>query len=403
MKQSSMMTMPSIKRVKRIKARVLPPTVMSVAELLAAQQSTVIGLDVHKEKITVAVLPPGVAYPTQSSEIENHPKVIARMANRLAPRGNLIFVYEAGPCGYEIHRQLTQMGHQAAVIAPALVPRRPGDRVKTNRRDAVRLACLYRAGELTKIRVPTREEEAARDLVRAREDSLKDRLRARHRLSKFLLRQGRVYYGTKGWGVAHGAWLRSQRFDSPLSQATFEAYMRALEEADARLESLNQQVLALAQTDPYRIPVQYLRCCKGIDTLGAVTVLVETQDFRRFPKAPAYMDFTGLVCSEDSSGEREHRGPITKAGNSHLRRLFVEAAWNYRHRDITSRALAKRRQGCRPEVVQIARKAQHRLHRKFWRLVSRRKLNQVAAVAVARELAGFVWAIAQQFPQQPSA
>jgi transposase len=376
---------------------------MSGMELLTIRQSTVIGLDVHKQKITVAVLPPAEVHPTESWEIENHPKVVARMANRLAPRGKLIFVYEAGPCGYELHRQLTQLGYQAVVIAPALVPRRPGDRVKTNRRDAAKLASLYRSGELTKIRVPTREEEAARDLVRAREDTLKDRLRARHRLSKFLLRQGRIHYGTKAWGAAHWAWLRSQRFDFPLSQATFEAYVRAVEEADARLESLDQQVLALAQTEMYRIPVQYLRCFKGIDTLGAVTALVETQDFRRFPKAPMYMDFTGLVGSEESSGDRERRGGITKAGNSHLRRLFVEAAWSYRHRDITSRELAKRRRGCPPAVVQIARNAQHRLHCKFWRLTSRGKLNQVAVVAVARELAGFVWAIAQEFPPQMTA
>jgi len=207
----------------------------------------------------------------------------------------------------------------------------------------------------------------------------------------------------KAWGAVHDAWLRSQRFESPLLQATFEAYLRALDEADARLASLNQQVLALAQTGMYRIPVQYLRCFKGIDTLGAVTTLVETQEFRRFPKAPMYMDFTGLVCSEASSGDRERRGPITKAGNGHLRRLFVEAAWSYRHRDITSRELAKRRQGCPSEVIQIARKAQHRLHRKFSRLTSRGKLNQVAVVAVARELAGFVWAMAQLFPPQMSA
>jgi transposase len=403
MKQSNTMTRSSIARVKKIKAKVLPPTAMSPTELLAIWQSTVVGMDVHQHKITVAVLPPAAVEPTEVLEIENHPKAVARMAHRLATRGTLIFVYEAGPCGYEIHRQLTHLGYQAVVIAPALVPRRPGDRVKTNRRDATKLAGLYRSGELTRIRVPTREEEAARDLVRAREDMLKDRLRARHRLSKFLLRQGRVHYGTKAWGAVHAAWLRSQQFDSPLLQATFEAYMRGVEEAEARLESLNQQVLALAQTDLYRIPVQYLRCFKGIDTLGAVIALVETQDFRRFPKAPMYMDFTGLVCSEDSSGDRERRGSITKAGNSHLRRLFVEAAWNYRHRDITSRELAKRRQGCPPEVLQIARKAQHRLHRKFWRLVSRGKLNQVAVVAVARELAGFVWALAQQFPQPRSA
>jgi transposase len=261
-------------------------------------------------------------------------------------------VYEAGPCGYEIHWQLTQLGYQVVVIAPALVPRRPGDRVKTNRRDAAKLASLYRAGELTRIRVPTREEEAARDLVRAREDMLKDRLRARHRLSKFLLRQGRMHHRTKAWGAVHGAWLRSQRFESPLLQATFEAYLRALEEADARLESLNHQVLALAQTDLYRVPVQYLRCFKGIDTLGAVTALVEMQDFRRFPKAPMYMDFTGLVCSRTAretatTGGRSPRLATAISAASLLKRPGAIATATLQVRSWPNAARAVRPKWCR--------------------------------------------------------
>jgi len=194
----------------------------------------VVGLDVHEAKITAAVLPPGAARPTDVLTIENDPKAIARLVKRLAHGDHPVFVYEAGPCGYEVQRQITKVGQQAAVIAPALVPRRPGDRVKTNRRDAEKLARLYRAGELAEIRVPTRAEEAARDLVRVREDALKDRLRARHRLSKFLLRQGRVHHETKGWGVVHRTWLRAQRFDVPLLQSTFEAYLQALEDAEAR-------------------------------------------------------------------------------------------------------------------------------------------------------------------------
>jgi len=233
------------------------------------QSSMVVGLDVHKEKITAAVLPPRATRPTEVLTIENHPKAIVRLVKRLANRGPSIFVYEAGPCGYEVQRQITQIGHTAAVIAPALVPRRPGDRVKTNRRDAEKLVRVYRAGELTEIRVPTRAEEAARDLVCVREDALKDRLRARHRLSKFLLRQGRAHHETKGWGAVHRAWLRAQRFAAPLLQSTFEAYLHALEDAEGRLETLDQQVLALSQTACDRVPVQYLRCLKGIDTLGA--------------------------------------------------------------------------------------------------------------------------------------
>jgi transposase len=249
------------------------------------QNSTVVGLDVHKNHVTVAVLPPNAARPREVRTIANERQAIARLVKHMPRSRQTTFVYEAGPCGYEVHRQVTAMGGRAVVIAPALTPVRPGDRVKTNRRDAEKLARLYRAGELTEIRVPTRVEEAARDLVRAREDALADRLRARHRLQKFLLRQGRIYRDTKAWGIAYRQWLRAQRFDLALAQNTFDAYLRAVEEAEDRLASLEQQVRELAHTVPYRTPVQYLRCLKGIDTLSALTVLVETHDFRRFPDA----------------------------------------------------------------------------------------------------------------------
>ncbi len=367
------------------------------------QNSTVVGLDVHKAKIVAAVLSPRAESASKVVTLENQPRAIGRLVKGLAATGNVVFVYEAGPCGYEVQRQIAEMGYHAAVIAPALIPVRPGDRVKTNRRDAEKLARLYRAGELTEIRVPTRAEEAARDLVRIREDFKEDRLRARHRLGKFLLRQGRDYRETKSWGVAHRAWLRAQQFTWAPWQQTFDAYLRAFEETEARLESIDKQILEVAQGDPYRIPVQYLRCLKGIDTLSAVTLMVETQDFQRFEDAPAYMSLTGMVSQEHSTGDKQWRGSITKAGNAHLRRVLVEAAWSYRHRNVISPQLAARRRGCPEAVVHIARKAQDRLHRKFWRLVSRNKPAQVAAVAVARELAGFVWAIAQHFPVQASA
>jgi len=359
------------------------------------QHSTVIGLDVHKETITVAILPRDAARPQEILTIENHTRAIERLVKRLTQRNEVVFVYEAGPCGYAVQRQLHHLGCQAAVIAPGLTPVRPGDRVKTNRRDAEKLARLYRSGELTEIRIPTREEEAARDLVRAREDALADRLRARNRLSKFLLRQGRVYDGKQSWGQGKYVWLRQQRFDLLLAQRTFDAYLRAVEEADARLDSLTTQVLELAQLPSYTPLVQALRCLKGIDTLSAITLVVETQDFRRFGHARAYMDFTGLVCTEDSSGTKTRRGSITKAGNAHLRRVLVEAAWSYAHRNTTGPTITKRRHGGRPTSIQIARRAQDRLHRRYWHLTHRNKPRQVAAVAVARELAGFVWAIAR--------
>ncbi len=367
------------------------------------QDSMVVGLDVHKAKIVAALLSPRAERAGKVVTLENHPKAIGRLVTGLAATRNVVFVYEAGPCGYEVQRQIAEMGYRAAVIAPALIPVRPGDRVKTNRRDAEKLARLYRAGELTEIRVPTRAEEAARDLVRIREDLKEDRLRARHRLGKFLLRQGRVYRETKSWGVAHRDWLRAQCFTWTPLQQTFDAYLCVLQDTESRLESVDKQVLEVAQIDPYRIPVRYLRCLKGIDTLNALTLLVETQDFRRFEDAPSYMSLTGMVSQEHSTGDKEWRGRITKAGNVHLRRVLVEAAWSYRHRNVISPQLAARRRGCPQAVIHIARKAQDRLHRKFWRMVSRNKPAQVAVVAVARELAGFVWAIAQHFPMQASA
>jgi len=362
------------------------------------QHSIVVGLDVHKVSITAAILPPTALRPSDTYTIENNVRAVERLVKRIAGHENAVFVYEAGPCGYALQRQLHRLGCRAAVIAPGLTPVRPGDRVKTDRRDATKLASLYRAGELTEIRVPTGEEEAARDLVRAREDAVADRLRARHRLNKFLLRQGRLYDGKTAWSQKHYVWLRQQRFALGLAQHTFDAYLRGVEEADARLESLEAHVLAVAQWPNYAPLVQALRCLKGVDTLTAITVIVETQDFRRFGHARAYMDFTGLVPSEHSSGERTRRGAITKVGNAHLRRVLVEAAWAYAHRNSSGPTITKRRQGCPTAIVQIARRAQDRLHRRYGRLAHRNKPRPVAIIAVARELAGFVWAIAHHVP-----
>lgn len=345
--------------------------------------------------IAVAVLPPTSERVTVATKIENTPAAVEKMVKRLTGQGPAEFVYEAGPCGYDVHRQITRMGYACTVIAPSLIPVRPGDRVKTDRRDAEKLVRLFRAGELTEIRVPSREEEAARDLVRVREDALQDRLRVRHRLGKFLLRQGRIYRETKAWGVAHRAWLRTQQFEWTSLQKTFEAFMRAVEETEARLTTLDQQVFDLAQTEPYRVVVQHLRCLKGIDTLSALTLVTEVQDFRRFKQAPSLMSMTGLVSSEYSSSDRIRRGSITKAGNAHLRRVLIEAAWSYQRRNITGVDLQKRREGCPAEVVKIAKKAQDRLHRRYWHLIQRGKSAPTAVVAVARELVGFVWAIAQ--------
>lgn len=360
--------------------------------------TTIVGLDVHKKNIVAGILPPDSERVSETVTIENDPKQIKKLVKRVGKKGPVEFVYEAGPCGYPIQRQLKEMGYGCAVIAPGLTPIRPGDRVKTDRRDAEKLARLYRAGELTPIRIPTREQEAGRDLVRVREDTLTDRLRARHRLSKFLLRQGRVYGQKRAWGVMHRKWLKSQKFEwSPLQQS-FEAYVRSMEEAEERLRSMDQLIQDLAQQEPYATPVSYFRCLKGIDTLSAITVTVETQEFRRFGNAPQFMSYTGLVGSEFSSGQKKRRGSITKAGNAHIRRILVEAAWCYRYRNVAGAALIQRRKGCPAEVIRVAKRAQDRLHRKFWRMIKRNKPSQVTAVAVARELAGFIWSIGQLCP-----
>lgn len=356
------------------------------------------GMDTHKETIVEATLPVNGDKITERLRIENTAQAVEKMVKRLTAGSEVVFVYEAGPCGYELQRQISKLGHKCVVIAPSMTPRRPGDRVKTDRRDAEKLARLYRAGELTEIHIPTRQEEADRDLVRAREDALSDRLRSRHRLLKFLLRQGRVYRESRFWSVAHRAWLKEQKFEWPALQQTFEANVRAVDEGEARIQTLNQQVQDLAETGSYKVPVQYLRCLKGMDTLSALTLLVETQDFKRFLKARDYMGYTGLVVSEFSSGNRVKRGSITKAGNHHIRRILGESAWSYRHSNTVSRQLAERRKGCPAEIVEIARKAQDRLHRKFQRMTHRSKLPQVVVTAVARELAGFIWSMAQHFP-----
>jgi transposase len=352
-----------------------------------------VGLDVSKQDIVTGVLLPGQDRVNESRKIPNDPEFVAREVQRLTLKGTLVFIYEAGPFGYDLYRQIMNLGHHCAVVAPGLIPSRPSDRVKTDRRDAEKLARLYRAGELVEIRVPERQEEAARDLVRIREDIVGDQMRARNRLSKFLLRQGRTYPHKKALGEKYRCWLKAQRFEWPALQESFEANMRALDEISAHLESLNQRIETMAQEKPYRDIVLNLRCLKGIDTLIALTLAVEAQDFRRFESAAGFMSFTGLVSSEHSSGQSVRRGSITKAGNAHMRRVLVEAAWSSRYRPTTSQVLSMRRKERPDTVIQIARKAQERLHRKYWRLVNRGKSSAVAVTAAARELAGFIWAI----------
>lgn len=353
---------------------------------------TWVGLDTHKATIQVAMLLPGGVAPLEW-QVANEPAAVRRLARRIqrAAPGEVRSCYEAGVCGYTLQRQLHAAQVPCTVIAPALVPRKAGERVKTDRRDARKLAELLRAGLLTAVRPPTAGEEAARDLCRGREDLREDLLRARHRLGTFLLRRGLVWRATT-WTQAHRRWLRHLTGAHAADQAVLSDYRLAVEQLEARLETVDAALAALAQEAPFRRPVGWLRCFRGIDTVTAITLVAELHDVRRFTSARALMAYVGMVPSEHSSGETRRQGGITKVGNSHVRRVVVEAAWHYRHPPAIGAALRRRRHDQPAAVIALADKALQRLHRRFARLTARGKARHKAVVAVGRELIGFVWA-----------
>jgi transposase len=360
------------------------------------QSTTIIAFDQHAATSVAAVLLPGHRTPALHSLTSEIPTIL-RFVDRLRRQGPVTCCYEAGPCGFELHRALQERKVACDVIAPALIPRRPGDRIKTDRRDAGHLAVLYRAGALTAIHIPTQQEEAARDLLRCREDIRADLLRARHRLSKFLLRHGRRFTATKkAWSKRHDAWLRTQTWPLPALDQTHRAYVRAVDEVLARLRDVETELCALLDLEPLRARVQRLRCFRGIDDLTALTIAAELGDPRRFVTAPSTMAFVGLVPSEHSSGTKRAQGGITKTGNAHLRRVLVESAWHYRHHPFVSATLRARQQGAPADVIARAWTAQQRLHRRYHRLAARGKPKQHVVTAVARELTGFVWAALTQ-------
>lgn len=360
------------------------------------KSTIIIAFDQHAATTVAAVLLPGHRTPALHSLTSDSP-TIRRFVARVRRQGPVQCCYEAGPCGFELQRALVAEEVPCDVIAPALIPRRPGDRIKTDRRDAGQLAILYRADALTPIHIPTEQEEAARDLLRCREDIRADLLRARHRLAKFLLRHGRRFTGTKkAWTQRHGTWLRTQTWPLPALEQTHAAYLRTVDEALARLATVDQDLRALLDLEPLRARVQRLRCFRGIDDLTALTIAAELGDPRRFPTAPSIMAYVGLVPSEHSSGTKCARGAITKTGNAHLRRVLVEAAWHYRHKPFVGAAIRRRQRGAPEEAIARAWTAQHRLYRRYHRLAARGKPSQQVTTAVARELTGFVWAVLTQ-------
>ncbi len=353
-----------------------------------------VGLDVHKETIAVAVAEPGGEVRSLGT-IPNESEAIRRLMKKLRAGGAFSCCYEAGPTGYVLYWQLEKMGVRCVVIAPSLVPTKAGDRVKTDRRDAEKLARCYRAGDLTPVWVPTPEHEALRDLVRAREAAKKDERRARHRLQKFLLRRGvRTPQGMREWTETHRTWVWSLTFELAAQQATLSDYAAEVDHVKKRIQQLEKGIDEAIAAAPatMRAVIEALQAMRGISKLTATTIVSEVGELSRFEHPRELMSYSGSVPSEHSSGGKIARGSITKAGNAHLRRVIGEAAWHYRHRPRVIGQLRRRQRDVSSQAIDIAWKAQERLHRRYHQL-SERKCKQKVVTAIGRELLGFIWDI----------
>jgi transposase len=350
-----------------------------------------IGIDAHEETLAICVLGETGLDPINRFTVSNDPNEIRRAFNRLRSQYDLHCCYEASCCGYVLQRQLKGMSIACDVIAPSLVPKRPGDRVKTDRRDARKLAEHYRAGQLTVVHPPTLAEESARRVTRLREQIVRDVVESKNELNRFLSGIGRRFPGKKRWTQAYWKWLGEQDFDDA-DQYVFTELVAMVKFKVSRLEEVNRKVMELAGSPIYKDRVALLCCLRGIGPVTAMTLITEIIDFNRFPSARSLMVYLGLVTSENSSGNSQHKGGITKAGNAHCRRVLVEASWKNAHRPAVCKALKARQEGQPATVIAHSWKAQLRLNKKFKSVASRRP-RPVAAVATARELVGFIWSI----------
>lgn len=357
-----------------------------------------VGLDVHKNTIDVAV-----ATPRSNGTVRSHGRInstldaLNKLIKELQKRDvQLRFVYEAGPCGYQIYRHLASKNLSCAVVAPSMIPRRSGDRIKTDRRDAINLVRLFRAGELTSIYVPNVEDEAIRDLVRCRDDMRRFERKARQRLLAFLLRHGYHYSGKKHWTKGFYNWLATIKFSHPAQQIAFQEYIDTVDNCSERVKRITQQIQVNVEQWTRAPFVKAYQALRGVSLIVATTVVAEIGDMNRFQNPKQLMAYLGLIPSEHSSGKTVRRGSITKTGNGHVRRVLVEAGWSYRMPARKSIILLKRQQGLPKSVCDISWKAQTRLCARYRRLIARGKSRQNVVTAIARELGAFIWAIDKQ-------
>jgi transposase len=354
-----------------------------------------IGLDVHKATISVAVAEGGPIQARHLATVAHDIPQVIRLLQREGDPGDIHVAYEAGPTGFGLCRRLREAGFDCVVIAPSKTPVKPGERVKTDRRDALTLAHHLRTNSLTPIEIPGEQREALRDLIRGREDGVRALRAARQQLGGFFLRSGRIYQGRSHWTLQHWAWITSQRFDHEATRIVVADYIQEVHRIEARIASLTKSVDEhVRSSDLAHLYLAYM-ALRGVSTIVSATLVAELGDLTRFSSAPKLMSFVGLVPSECSSGSRVSRGPITKTGNAHVRRVLVEAAQTYRYRPEVSVGLKRRQKDVPAAVVDIAWKAQKRLHARFKSITGRKKSANYAIVAMARELCGFIWAIGQ--------
>ena len=368
-------------------------------------QALYMGLDVHKASITIGLAfageGPATLYGSCTSDVDRFVAVLGRLLKSHGLRREQVkLCYEAGPCGFVLARHLLRLGYEVEVVAPSLIPTKPGERVKTDRRDARKLARLLRSGDLTAVHIPDVADEILRDLCRARTDAMDDHMRSRQRLSALLLRNGFHYSGKSAWTEAHMRYLRELVLQDPTQKLVLEEYLQGIDRAGERVQRLEEQMRLRLEGWTRRPLVEALRGLRGFQLVASIVVASEIGDFLRFGHPRSLMAYLGLVPSEHSSSDRRRQGAITKCGNSHVRWILVEAAHHYRLPPKVSKELSKRQEGLSQEVRALSWRAQHRLNRRFLKLTFRGVHYNKVIVAIARELAAFIWELARQVERE---